>query len=410
MADSSNYQAPADLDKFRTMALGAGGIALVVWAIGAYLNHDAFEQGLRSWLLGFIFWGGITFGSIGLLILQYLTGGAWGVVIRRILEASSRVLPLVIVLFLPLAVGVYLHTGYEFTHLPPADYTVQHRGWFMTSESWILRSAVYFVLFYLMMHFLNKWGGEQDKTTNYEDAERFLGRATAFSGPTMVVFALVVTFAVVDWVMMLDPHWFSTMWGLLFVIGWALSCLCFTVTVLAWLSDKAPMNGVVGRRHFHDLGKLMLAMVMVWAYFNFSQFLIIWSGNIPEETGWYITRMSMGWGIIGWVLVLLHFAFPFLLLLRQDLKRQARRLASIAIFILVLRLIDMFYLISPSPRIATHGEELSLAASFSWMDIVAPIAVGGIWLWFFFGQLAKRPLVPVMDPFLEKAIEHGHGH
>lgn len=405
MADSGNYQAPADLNRLRTIALGAGGIALIVWAIGTYFNV---EQGLRSWLLGFIFWGGICLGSIGVLILQYLTGGAWGVVIRRIVEAGSRTLPIVVLMFVPLAVGI--KSLYEWTHLPADDHVMLHRGWFMTPESWILRSAIYFALFGVMVYLLNKWGGEQDKATNYEDAEKFLGRATAFCGPTMVFYALVVTFAVVDWVMMLDPHWFSTMWGLLFVAGWALSCFCFTVTILAYLSNRAPMDRVVGKRHFHDLGKLMLALTMVWAYFNFSQFLIIWSGNIPEETGWYITRMSTGWGTVGIVLVLLHFAFPYLLLLRQDLKKKAKVLATIAVFILVMRLVDMFYLISPNPRISTNGVGLGLIASFSWMDIVAPIAVGGIWLWYFFGQLMKRPLVPVMDPFLENAIEHGRGH
>ena len=407
MADPGNFHAPPEINRLRTLALGIGGIGLIVWAVGLYFSP---EQALRSWLLGFIFWGGIGIGSIGVLILQYLTGGAWGVVIRRVVEAGSRTLPVIVILFVPLAIGVFTHSVYEWTHLPPTDHVMEHRGWFMTPESWILRSAIYFALFGVIVYLLNKWGGEQDKTDNYEDAERFLGKATAFCGPTMVIYALLVTFAVVDWVMMLDPHWFSTMWGLLFVAGWALSCFCFSVTLLAYLSDKAPMNRVLGFRHFHDLGKLMLALVMVWAYFNFSQFLIIWSGNIPEETGWYITRMSGGWGVIGIGLVLLHFAFPFLLLLRQDLKRKAKMLATVAVFILFMRLVDMFYLIGPNPRIANDGESLPLLASFSWMDIVAPIAVGGIWLWFFFGQLMKRPLVPVMDPFLENAIEHGKGH
>ena len=404
MADLGNYQAPPEINRLRTLALGIGGIGLIVWAIGLWFQP---EQALRSWLLGFIFWGGIGIGSIGVLILQYLTGGAWGVVIRRIVEAGSRTLPMILLLFIPLAAGVT--RLYEWTHLPPTDYVMKHRGWFMTPESWILRSAIYFALFGVIVYLLNKWGGQQDKTDNYEDAERFLGKATAFCGPTMVIYALIVTFAVVDWVMMLDPHFFSTMWGLLFVAGWALSCFCFSVTLLAFLSDKAPMNRVLGFRHFHDLGKLMLALVMVWAYFNFSQFLIIWSGNIPEETGWYITRMKGGWGFMGVALVLFHFAFPFLLLLRQDLKRKAKMLAGVAVFILFLRLVDMFYLIGPNPRIDTHGLEQG-AFVVSWLDFVAPIAVGGIWLWYFFGQLMKRPLVPVMDPFLENAIEHGKGH
>lgn len=404
MADIGEYQAPAEINRLRSLALGIGGIGLFAWAIGFYLDP---EQALRSWLLGFIFWAGIGIGSLGILILQYLTGGAWGVVIRRTVEAASRTLPIIILLFVPIAAG--LTRLYDWTHLPPDEHIIVERGWFMTPESWLLRSAVYFVLFGVMVYLLNKWGGQQDKTDDYEDAEKFLGRATAFSGPTMVIYALVVTFAVVDWVMMLDPHFFSTMWGFLFIAGWALSSFCFGVAVLAYLSDKAPMNRVLGKRHFHDIGKLMLALVMVWAYFNFSQYIIIWSGNIPEETGWYLVRQNGGWSYIGLFLVFFHFAFPFLVLLQQDFKRKAKLLATLAIFILGMRLVDMFYLIGPSPRIDTHGHAQG-AFIISWLDFVGPIAVGGIWLWYFLGQLMKRPLVPVMDPFLENAIEHGKGH
>jgi hypothetical protein len=279
----------------------------------------------------------------------------------------------------------------------------------MTVWGWTLRSAIYFVLFGVMVYLLNKWSANQDASKNHEEAASWLGRATAFCGPTMVIYALVVTFAAVDWVMTLEPHWFSTIWGLLFVVGWALSCLCFSVIFLAYLSDKVPMNHVLGRRHFHDFGKLMLALVMVWAYFNFSQYLIIYSGNIPEETGWFIKRSTGGWGWMAWALILFHFAAPFLILLQQDLKRKPRRLAAVAGFILFMRLVDMYFLIGPSPRIGEHAT-LTLPFTVSWMDIVAPVAVGGIWVWYFLGQLMKRPLVPVMDPFLANAIEHGHGH
>lgn len=396
------YQAPRELERIRTVALGAGGIGLLLWAAGLYFEP---EQGLRSWLLGFIFWGGISIGSIGILMLQYLTGGSWGVVVRRIAEAASRTLPLVIVLFIPLVFIQYYH---YWTTWPTTDYAIAHRGWFMTQQSWILRSAGYFFLFWVMMHLLNKWGAAQDNSANYEESARWLGRASAFSGPATVFFVITLTFAVVDWVMMLDAHWFSTIWGLLFVAGWGLSCFCFCVVVLMYLSDKEPMNRVVGKRHFHDLGKLMLAFTMVWAYFNFSQFLIIWSGNIPEETGWYIVRMKGPWLLVGAMLVLFHFAFPFLVLLQQDFKRKAKWLASLAVFILVMRLVDMFYLIGPSPRIDKTIEKGAFI--LSWMDVVAPIAIGGIWLWFFLGQFIKRPLVPVMDPFLENAVKHGKGH
>lgn len=405
MSKLDNYQAPADVARWRTLALGIGGIAAIVWAVGVYFDT---EQALRSWLLGFIFWGGIALGSLGVLMLQYLTGGAWGVVIRRFLEAATRTLPLIILFFVPIALGVAYGKFYEWTHLPPTDHIMEHRGIYMTAWFWIVRSVIYFAMFGGMVYLLNKWSAKQDQTDNVEDSRLILERASRFSGPTLVFYALTVTFAVVDWMLMLDAHWFSTIWGLLFVAGWALSCFCFVVAVTAFMSDKSPMDRVLGKRHYHDLGKLMLALTMVWAYFNFSQFLIIWAGNLPEETGWWLTRMKGGWGYIGVALIAFHFAFPFLVLLQQDFKRRARWLALLAIFILVMRVVDMFYLIGPSNRI-TGGYEPG-AFHISWLDFVAPIAVGGIWMWYFLGQLAKRPLVPAKDPYFEEAIAHGRGH
>jgi len=406
MAQLDNYQAPDVINRWRTLSLGIGGIALIIWAVGTYLNV---EQGMRSWLLGFIFWGGIALGSLGILMLQYLTGGAWGVVIRRTLEAATRTLPLVILFFVPLAIGVGTRSFYEWTHLPPTDHIMEHRGVYMTPWFWIVRSLIYFALFGIMVYFLNRWSVKQDRTDSVEASRLVLEKASRFSGPMLVIFALTVTFATVDWMLTLDAYWFSTIWGLLFVAGWALSCFCFVVAVLAYISDIAPMNRVIGKRHYHDLGKLMLALTMVWAYFNFSQFLIIWAGNLPEETGWWLTRMKGGWGYVGVALIAFHFAFPFLVLLQQDFKRHARWLALLAIFILVMRLVDMFYLIGPANRVVPGGMAQG-AFYISWMDIVAPIAVGGIWLWYFFGQLMKRPLVPAKDPYFEGAVEHGLGH
>lgn len=406
MATLDNYQAPEVINRWRTLALGVGGIGMIAWAAGTYFNP---EQGLRSWLLGFVFWGGIGIGCLGVLMLQYLTGGAWGVVIRRALEAGTRTLPLLVLLFVPMAIGVYTRSFYEWTNMPPTEHVMEQRGIFMTPWFWILRSVIYFALFYVMVHLLNKWSSQQDKAADVEGARLLLERASRFSGPAMVIYALVVTFAVVDWVLTLDPRWFSTIWGLLFVAGWALSCLCFIVALMANLIDVAPMNRVLGKRHFHDLGKLMLALVMVWAYFNFSQFLIIWSGNLPEETSWFLIRMKGGWGWIGAALILFHFAFPFLVLLQQDFKRRWKWLAGIACFVLFMRLLDMFWQIAPTVRVDPRGIEQN-SFYVSWLDLVGPIAVGGIWLWWFFGELAKRPLVPVNDPYLAGAIEHGHGH
>ncbi len=406
--DASDFRVPEQIGRWRTLALGIGGILSAVILIMMLLFPEQRENALRAWLLGFIFWCGIGVGGLGILILQYLTGGAWGVVIRRVVEACSRTIPILAILFLPIIFGV--RNIYEWSRLAQTgeDEIINHRQPYLSVEWWIIRAIAYFILWGLMAYFLNNWSRRQDEATTYDEAAKPLADAGKFSGPTLVFFVLVVTFAAIDWVMTLDPHWYSTIWGFLFVAGWGLSCFSFSVVILAFLSDKAPMNRILGKRHFHDIGKLMLALTMVWAYFNFSQFLIIWSGNLPEETVWYLSRMHGTWGIIGILLILFHFAFPFLVLLSRDIKRDAKWLALLAVFILVMRLVDMFYLIGPNPRIGMHGHEVSFY--FTWMDIVAPLAVGGIWLWWFFGELMKHPLVPINDPYLENAIKHGHEH
>lgn len=416
--ENVNYNPPADISRWRPIALGIGGIfSIIILGIAVFLPEQR-EQALRAWLLGFIFWGGIGIGGLGILILQHLTGGAWGIVIRRIAEACSRTLPVIFILFVPIAIGVATHSIYEWTHLAHvvnpdgeiADKIVRWKQPYLSSVWFIIRAIMYFALWGIMAWFLNKWSAEQDKADGFDAALKAAEDMSKFSGPTMVFYVIVVSFAAIDWVMTLDPHWFSTIWGLLFAAGWALSCFCFSVALLAVLYNKSPMNRVLGSRHFHDIGKLMLALVMVWAYFNFSQFLIIWSGNLPEETRWYLTRMEGTWGVIGILLIVFHFAFPYLVLLNRDLKRNAKWLAVVAVFVLVMRLVDMFYLIGPSPQIGMDGKSADFAHSFSWMYLIAPIGVGGIWLWAFFGELMKRPLVPVNDPYLESAINHGKGH
>lgn len=400
------YEAPESINRLQSVVLGMGGVGLLVWAIGCYMDT---QSALRGWLLGFIFWAGIGIGGIGILLLQYLTGGAWGVVIRRVAEACSRTIPLLAILFIPIGVGVY--QLYEWANLPKTDHFIAHRGWYLEPLWWGIRTIIYFVILGIITYLLNRWSSRQDLAQDAEESAKYLSKATRFAGPTMVVFVLLVTFLSVDWMMTLEPHWFSTMWGFLFVVGWGLSCFCFSVTVLAFLSDKAPMDRILGKKHFHDIGKLMLALVMVWAYFNFSQYLIIWSGNLTEETPFYIVRSKRGWGVIGFLLIIFHFAFPFLILLMQDFKRKAKLLAALAIFILLMRLLDMFYIIGPSPMIGDIKKHLlEVPFRLSVWDIVAPIAIGGIWLWWFFRELKKKPLVPVNDPFLENAVKHGKEH
>lgn len=414
---NDTFQPPAFLDRWQNLALGVGGIFTLIWAVGLLLGDPLSKQySLRGWLLGFIFWAGIGIGGIGILHLQYLTGGAWGVVIRRVCEACSRTIPILAILFIPIGFGVFQLYEWANLHAAGTDKIINLRGWYLNPIWWGARAVLYFALLSVMAYLFNRWSRLQDASEDYDEAALHLGSATAFSGPSIIVYVLIVTFISIDWIMTLEPHWFSTMFGFLFVAGWALSCFCFAVAVLAYFSDKPPLDRVLGKRHFHDIGKLILALVMVWAYFNFSQYLIIYSGNLTEETPYFITRSQGIWGAIGIILIVLHFAFPFLVLLMQDFKRKAKWLAALAIFILFMRVVDMFYIIGPSPligEVANHElHEALLHASFrfSIWYIVGPIATGGIWLWWFIKELKKRPLVPFKDPFFANAIKHGKGH
>lgn len=400
------YAAPREIDRYRQRALIVGAVLMLLLVAGAFLPAlgGGVDQFFRSYLVGYIFWVGVTLGCLGLLMLQHLTGGAWGLSIRRVLEAGTRVLPLMLLLFLPIAIFGLSHL-YEWMHIsevqePAVRRILNAKRPYLNPTFFLIRAALYFAIWMGLMFLLNKWSAEQDRTAN----RQYSRKMQMLSGPGIILFVLTVTFASTDWVMSLNPEWFSTIYGLLYVAGWVLSAFSLVIAVMVYLATRKPLEGVVQAPHFHDLGKLLLAFVMLWAYFSFSQFLIIWSGNIPEETKWYLHRLRGGWGWVGIGLVLLHFALPFVLLLSRDLKRNARRLATIAGLIFLMRLIDTFWLIEPEFNRAHF--------KFSWMDLVAPIAFGGLWLAFFGWQMGLRPLLPFNDPNFEEAIEHGRrkGH
>jgi hypothetical protein len=397
----SAYTAPPEVGRYQQRALIVGVIGIVALVIGAFLN---IEQFFRSYLIGFVFWIGIALGCLGLLMLQYLTGGAWGTVIRRVLEAGTRTLPLMLVLFIPLAI---MGLGHVYHWVHPETIADEHARKIVEQKTpylnvgffWI-RAVVYFLIWGALIFFLNKWSAANDRTAD----TKFLNRLTKISGIGIVVWVFAVSFASFDWVMSLDPEWFSTIFGLLFVVNWVLSAFAFVIAVMVLLANRKPFAGVVAPAHLHDLGKLLLAFIMLWAYFSFSQYLIIWSGNIPEETKWYLDRLRGGWGYVGLALILLHFALPFVLLLSRDLKRSAHKLAAVALLVFLMRFVDLLWLIIPA---FNRGH-----LKFSWMDFAAPIGIGGIWIWYFAWELKKRALLPFNDPALQEAIERGHheGH
>jgi hypothetical protein len=386
--NTQGYLAPPSVGRLQQSALIAGIFALAITAFGAVGNPAQFY---RSYLVGFLFVAGVTLGCLGLLMLQHLTGGHWGVLIRRPLESATRTLPVLAVLFLPVACGLrrlYVWTGQM--EKPLSKFQVSY----LTIPFFLTRAAIYFGIWLLLILLLNSWSLRQDGT-----GDRALRRRLQLlSGPGIVLYVFTMTFAAVDWVMSLAPHWSSTIYGFLFVGGQAVSAMALMIAVAVFLARSEPMSGILQPRHLHDLGKLLFAFVMLWAYFAFSQLLIIWAANLPEEIPFYLKRLHGGWGMLGILILLFHFVLPFFLLLSRDIKRSARLLPRLAIAIIFLRLVDLFWMTAPefSPD----------AFRVTWMDVTAPIGIGGIWLAYFAWQLKGRPLLPLGDPELAQAIAH----
>ena len=382
------------LGRFQQRALAVGVVGLIAGIAGAFLNADKFFQ---SWLLGFLFCLGLTLGSLGLLMLQHMSGGQWGLVGRRVWEAATRTLPLMILLFVPLLFGLPRIFEWARPEAVSASHILQMKEPYLNPTFFIIRAVIYFAFWMGCTWVLNMWSLRQDRgevAIVPSDTVRF----RTVSAPGLLFFVLTVTFASTDWIMSLDPEWFSTIFGLLMVAGWGLSALALAIAVLAALSATPPLAAVLAQRHFHDLGKLLLAFVMLWAYLAFSQFLIIWSGNLPEEIPWYVERMRGGWGFVSLLLVVGHFVLPFALLLSRDLKRNHGLLAKIAIFILLMRFVEMLWLVAP----AFEHERFPI----HWMHVVLPLGMTGLWLFLFVRQLGNRALLPLNDPYFKEAFAH----
>jgi hypothetical protein len=379
------------LERFQRPALLVGAAALAICVVGAFFAPAQF---FRSYLSAFLFWMGIALGCLAVVMLHHVTGGAWGLPIRRPLESGTRTLPLMLLFFLPIVVGA----GKIYEWADPAavahDPILRHKSLYLNLPFFIGRAALYFAAGLALAYVLNRWSADQDRTGDRPIARRL----QLLSSAGLVAYGLTVTFASIDWAMSLEPHWFSTMYGVLFIAGQGLSAFAFIVALLVLLAGTPPLAGFVAQRHYHDLGKLMLAFVMFWAYVSFSQYLIIWSGNLPEEIPWYLRRLQGGWGWVGAALVVLHFVLPFLLLLPASANRNPRILGTVAAIVVLMRAVDVFWLTQP----AFAGSRFHL----HWMDILAPVGVGGLWFAAFLWQLGKRPLLPMNDPEMEAAVAH----
>jgi hypothetical protein len=388
----ADYSVPAQAANWQRLYLSVGVLATLACIIGVVMQP---EQLMRGYLMGFMLWLGLSLGCMALLMVQHLSGGLWGLSIRRILEAASKGIPLMLVLFVPIILG--RHYLYDWmSGVGVSD----HNAWYLNMPFWWLRQVIYFAIWLGMMYVLNQRSALQDSPLTPATQPRF----QLFSGIGALLYAITISFAAVDWVMTLDPHWGSTIYGMIFMAGEGLSALAFCIIMLTVLTRYSPMREIIKPTQFQDLGKLMLAFVMLFAYFSFSQWLIIWAGNLPEEISFFLNRIRGGWGIVALVIILFHFALPFALLLSKERKKDGRRLIGLAVLLMFMRLVDIYWYVVPN---FAHAQGHFY---FSIWYLVAPIALGGLWLGYFFYNLRQRPILPAYEPQMPSLLHQGSGH
>ena len=380
-----------DWKRIQKIALAVGCASMVPCAGGAIFHPQQF---FHSYLSAFTSWTGIALGSLALWMIHNLTGGAWGLVLRRFLEAATRTIPFLVLASLPVAFGL----PYIYSWVGPGDPAEMHehnpRPEYLNVPFFLARMGIYFASWLILGFFLDRWSAAQDRSADPRPALRM----QALSGPGLVIYGLTMSFAAVDWIMSLDPSWSSTIFGALVATGQMLPALGLAIALATWFAMRSPLAEAATPDVWNDLGNLLLTFVMLWAYMMFSQLLIIWSGNLPEEISFYLIRSEGGWQWLGVTLAIFYFALPFVLLLSRDIKREPRRLRIVALAVVGMSFVHQFWLTAPvfSPR---HFY-------LHWMDVAALAGVGGFWFSYFLWQLQARPLLPVHEPANEKAVSH----
>jgi hypothetical protein len=395
----------ADLGKWPKLALIGGLIGLVVTiAILVLVTPEHKGIYLRSYLVGFMFWFNMAAGCLFWLMVQHLSGGAWGVMIRRVTEAGSKMMVWSLIFIIPVLLG--MHYLYEWSHpdIVKADHTLSQKAAYLNVPGFYIRLVIYAVIWAFLAYRLSGLSTKQDKAIN----PKLTLSMKRWSAGGLLLLLMTMTFAALDWLLSLEPHFSSSMYGPIILTGQALGSMAFIVALLVVLVSREPMRSRLTSGHVHDLGNFLLAATMFWAYVNFAQFLIIWGANVAEQVPYYLRRMTGGWGVVGAGLIAFHFFAPFFLLLNRKLKKDIHVLVKVAYWILFLRFVDLCWLILPSASHSTfhgHMEILSIIVA-----AVAVLGIGGLWLVLFFKFLVKRPLLPANDPYLQEALEFRGGH
>lgn len=397
--------APAVVKKIGQRSLIVGVVFAIASIILAIKNPDEFYRG---YLLGFMCWLSLALGSMAIVMVRHLTGGGWGMVIRRILGAAMRTVPLLAILFIPLIIAVVQHRIYPWampTESIQDPYIREHlekhsfiKDAYLNPTGFIVRAIIYLVIWNILSFLLSMWSKQTDRPGAPDNTQKF----KAVAGPGIILYGFTISFAAIDWVMSLDPSWISTIFGLIILIGQVLAAMCFAVVIERILVNYKPMSEMLKPDFVHDHGKWILTFIMLWAYFSFSQWLIIWAGNLPTEITFYTKRLSFGWGKVGLFLALFHFAVPFAILLSRPFKRNIRKLVWLAVWLIFMHYVDLFWIIEPN---FMKGLGITIA------DIIVPIAIGGFWLAYFCRNLSTWPLLPAYDPSAGEVLEHpSHVH
>ena len=380
------------LKRIQFAMLGAG-VPAFMGLLGWYARSP--EQFFRSYLLAFVYWIGFPLGCLAILMLNHLTGGDWGLPIRRPLEAGTRTFPVMLLLLIPLLFGLKQLYPWMRPEVVAGDEILKSKQFYLNPGFFYVRTAIYAVVWLGLSYFLNKWSAEQDRTGDPAMARRLEG----MSGPGLILYGLTVTYGSIDWVMSLEPHWYSTIFGMIFMMIGVLGAMALVIIVASLLAKQEPFASAVTPAQFNDLGNLLLTFVMLWAYLSFSQFLIIWSGNLRDEIPWYMTRARGAWEPWGLFLIIFHFAVPFLLLLQRGLKRRMRALAWVAGALIFTDYLVVIWMVVPAfepNRMGIHPQDLTALA-----------AIGCLWISAFVWQLKKRPLLPLHATEAEGVAQHG---
>jgi hypothetical protein len=382
----------ARLSSVQLVALVIGLLALGGTAVGAFTNRNQF---FFSYLFGLLFWLGLSLGCLIVTMIHELTGGRWGYPTRRFLEAGFKVLPLILVLFIPIFFG--LRELYPWARLDDlaTEKVLLERHVYENNWAYTLRTVFFLAVWYAMAWCLRKWSLQQDTTTDAAPTRK----ARRLSGIGIVIHGLVATFAFVDWIMSLEKHWYSTMFPVIIVIGHILVAYAFSVVLLTLFKDHDPLRRVVNKTHYHHLGNLLLTFVLFWTYVSFGQLLIIYSGDLPHEIDWYLHRIATSWKVVIGAVGLFHFFLPFFLLLFRGVKKRVAALTTLAALLFVVHIADTYWLVMPS----FHQGGVRV----SWLDFTAPIGIGGLWLAVFLAFLKAAPLLPQHDPGLQFAFKYG---